>query len=172
MDTITLEFKPVKIKIPTENLTLQALEQMVFDIRQELGKTVLVNALRQYDKILRESRPKGILKNIRTKTKYLQTWVGNIQYRRTLYKEKATGKPKYLLDEALGLDKNQRMSLRMTEIMGLLASAEPYRKTQEQLAKLLGISWRGEAIRQNVIREGRRIEAREAKEHKKIKEPD
>ena len=62
MNTITLEFKAVKVKIPVENLTLEALEQMVFDIRQELGKTALVGALRQYDELLRESRLKGALK--------------------------------------------------------------------------------------------------------------
>jgi hypothetical protein len=172
MNKITLEFKPVKVKIPTENLTLEALEQMVFDIRQELGKTALVNALQQYDGMLRKNRLRGVLKNIRTKTKYLQTWVGDIRYSRTLYKEKATGKPRYLLDEALGIDKNQRVSLRMTEIMGLLSSAEPYRKVQKQIAKLLGISWSHEAIRQNVIREGKRMEEQEAKEHEKIKQLD
>jgi hypothetical protein len=172
MDKITLEFKAVKAKIPIENLTLEGLEQMVFDIRQELGKSALVHALRQYDEVLRKNRPRGKLKNLRLKTKNLTTWVGDIPYRRTLYKEKSSGDPKYLLDETLGLDKNQRMSLRMVEIMGLLASVEPYRKTQEQLAKLLGISWSHEAIRQNVIREGKRIEEQELKEHKKIKELD
>ena len=172
MNTITLEFKAVKVKIPIENLTLEGLEQMTFDLRQELGKTALVNALRQYDEVLRESRPRGELKNIRIMTKNLTTRLGDIPYSRTLYKEKSSGEPKYLLDEALGLDKKQRMSLRMIEIMGLLASAEPYRNTQEQLVKLLGISLSHEAIRQNVIREGKRIEAREAQEHKKIKELD
>ncbi|MFH1641004.1 MAG: ISLre2 family transposase [Candidatus Omnitrophota bacterium] len=172
MNTITLEFKSVKAKIPIENLTLEGLEQMVFDLRQELGKTAIVNALQQYDRVLREARPRGELKNLRMMRKNLTTRLGDIPYRRTLYKEKSSGNPRYLLDEALGLDKNQRMSLRMVEIMGMLASVEPYRNAQEQLAKLLGISWSHEAIRQNVIREGKRIEEREAKEHKKIKELD
>ena len=172
MNTITLEFKSVKAKIPIENLTLEGLEQMTFDLRQELGKTALVNALRQYDEVLMKSRPRGKLKNIRVMTKNLTTRLGDILYSRTLYKERSSGNPKYLLDEALGLDKNQRMSLRMTEIMGLLSSAEPYRKVQEQIVKLMGISWSHEAIRQNVIREGKRIEEQEAKQHKKIKELD
>jgi len=103
MNTITLEFKPVKLKIPIQNLTLETLEQMTFDTRQELAKTALVSALRQYDDVLRESRPRGTLKNIHTKSKYLQTKIGEIPYGRTLYKEKATNKARYLLDEALGL---------------------------------------------------------------------
>ncbi len=34
MNTITLEFKAAKVKIPTEGLTFEALEEMVFGIRQ------------------------------------------------------------------------------------------------------------------------------------------
>ena len=122
MNTITLEFKPVKLKIPIKNLTLEVLEEMVFDIRQEIGKEAFVNALKEYDKVLREQRPRGLLKNIGRKRKYLQTRVGDIFYRRTLYKEKATNKPHYLLDEALKIDKNQGMSLKMIQLMSLLAS--------------------------------------------------
>ena len=151
MNTITLEFKPVKIKIPTENLTLEALEEMIFDIRQEQGKTAFVNALGQYDDILAKRRPRGTLKNICRKTKYLQTRVGDIQYKRRLYKEKPTAKPRYLLDEALKVEKNQRLSLKMMQLMGVLASVGPYRSAQERLSELLGLSLSHEAIRQNVI---------------------
>ena len=172
MNKITLEFKAVKVKISTQDLTLEALEEMIFDIRQEIGKAAFVNVLREYDEVLREQRPRGKLKNIRKKAKYLVTRVGDIQYSRTLYKEKATGKPKYLLDEALGIDKNQRMSLKMAQLMGLLASIGPYRAAQESLSRLLGLNYSHEAIRQSVIREGRRIEEREAIEYKKVKELD
>jgi len=172
MNTITLEFKPVKLKIPVKDLTLEALEEMVFDIRQEIGKTALIEALSQYDEILRKQRPRGELKNICRKTKYLQTRAGDIQYQRTLYREKATAKSRYLLDEALKIDKNQRMSLKVMQLVGVLASNSPYRGVQEQLKKLVGLFCSHEAVRQNVIREGRRIEEKEAKEHKKIKELD
>jgi len=84
MNKITLEFRPVKIKIPVKGLTLEALEEMIFDIRQESGKTAFVNALREYDEVLRNSRPRGKLKNICKKTKYLQRRVGDIRYSRTL----------------------------------------------------------------------------------------
>ena len=49
VNTITPEFKPVKVKVPVQGLTLEALEEMVFDIRQELGKAAFVDILRQYD---------------------------------------------------------------------------------------------------------------------------
>ena len=60
----------------------------------------------------------------------------------------------------------------MAQLLGLLSSASPYRGVQDNLSKLLGISWSHEAIRQNVIREGGRIEKREEEEHQKIKNLD
>jgi len=169
MNTITLEFKSVKTEIPIENLTLDTLEEAIFDIGQQLGQTAFVNALGQYDAILAKSRLRGELKNIRKKTKYLQTRIGDICYRRTLYREKTSGKLRYLLDEALKIDKNQRLSLKMTEIVAVLACIGPYRAAQEHMLKLMGLSLSHEAIRQNVIREGKRIEEREAQEHRKMK---
>lgn len=98
--------------------------------------------------------------------------MGDIQYKRTLFKDRQTGKAKYLLDEALKIEKNQRMSLRMMQIMGVLSASSPYRAVEEQLKKLLGISCSYEAIRQRVIAEGKEIEEQEEKEHLKIRELD
>ena len=172
MNTITLELKSVKAEIPIENLTLEALEEMIFDIRQEIGKIAFVDALRQYDEILARTRQRGKLKNICKKSKYLHTRVGDIQYKRTLYRDRETGKARYLLDEALKIDRNQRMSLKMAQLMGLLASIGPYRNAQEQLKRLLGLRLSHEAIRQAVIREGKRIEKQENQAHQKIKNLD
>jgi len=89
-----------------------------------------------------------------------------------LFKDRQTGKAKYLLEEALKIEKNQRMSLRMMQIMGVLSASSPYRAVEEQLKKLLGISCSYEAIRQRVIAEGKEIEEQEEKEHLKIRELD
>jgi len=172
MNTITLEFKPVKLKIPVKNLTLETLEEVIFDIRQQLGIEAFRQSLHEYDKLLRKNRTRGVLVNIRKKRKYLHTRVGDVLYERTLYKERLTKKPRYLLDEALRIGKNQRMSLKMSQLMGLLASIGPYRAAQGHISRLLGLSWSHEAIRQNVIREGKRIERRENKQHEKTKRLD
>ena len=60
----------------------------------------------------------------------------------------------------------------MSQLLGTLASTGPYRGVEDSLNKLLGINWSHEAIRQNVIREGKRIEKREKEEHQKIKNLD
>jgi len=166
---IAVEFVGVKIKISTEGLTLDALEEMIFDIVRTIGQKAMVKALEEYDEQLREERPRKILRNISKKTKYLQTRVGCVQYKRTLYKEKVTGKPRYLLDEQLKMHKNQRLSLKISQIFGTLASVEPYRGVAEQISKLIGIQYSHEAIRQNVIKEGRKIEEQEKKELEKVK---
>ena len=119
---ITIEFPGVKVKISTEGLTLEALEELIFDIGRGIEQRAMIGALGQYDEILRKERPRGLLENICKKLKYLQTRIGCIQYKRTLYKEKATGKPRYLLDEKLKIHKNQRMSLKIAQIFGTLAS--------------------------------------------------
>jgi hypothetical protein len=168
MNTITLEFKPVKLKIPIEGLTFEVIEEAIFDIRQEIGRTAFVTAIKDYDEQLARQRPRGELKNICFKTRYMQTRVGDIRYKRTLYKEKATGKPRYLLDEALKVSKNQRMSLKLAQIMDVLAASGPYRAAKDSLSKLLGINLSHEALRQNVIREGKRLEEQETGEHKKM----
>ena len=169
---ITIEFPGVKVKIRPEGLTLETLEELIFDISRGIGQKAFVGVLEGYDKKLGKERPIGMLKNVGKKIKYLQTRAGEIQYRRTLYKEKASGKFRYLLDEALKIEKNQRMSLKLSQIFGTLASVEAYRGVAEQISKLLGITYSHDAIIQNVIKERKRIEEQEEKELEKIKSLD
>lgn len=169
---ITIEFTGVKVKIGKEGLTLEALEEIVFDISREIGQKAMQGALEGYDEILRRERPRGSLKNIGKKKKYLQIRVGCVEYRRTLYKETPGGKARYLLDEQLKMQKNQRMSLKLSQIFGVLASVEPYRKVAQEICQLLGVTYSHEAIRQNVIKEGLRIEEQEEKELEKVRQLD
>ncbi len=134
-----------------------------------IGQKAFRETLEEYDRMLRTERLRGALKNIGKKIKYIQTRIGEIKYLRTLYKEKSTGKPRYLLDEQLNMSKNQRMSLKISQILGALASVEAYRGVAEQISKLIGIRYSHEAIRQNIIKEGLRIELKEEKEFKKVK---
>jgi len=168
-ENITIEFSGVKVKMPRAGLTLEALEELVFDIAMGIGRKAMQEALAGYDEKLRGERAHGILKQVSVKIKYLQTRVGEIRYRRRLYKEKGTGKPRYLLDEALKVGKNQRMSLKVSQVFGALASVEAYRGVAEQVSQLIGITYSHEAIRQNVIKEGLRIEEQEARGLEKVK---
>lgn len=169
---ITIEFTGVKIKIEPDGLTLEALEEMVFDISREIAQKAMQGVLECYDEKLRRERPRGSLANMGKKRKCIQTLVGCVEYRRTLYKETPDGKARYLLDEQLKMQRNQRMSLKLSQIFGTLASVEPYRGVAQQVSELIGVSYSHEAVRQNVIKEGLRIEEQEEKELEKVRQLD
>jgi len=166
--TITVEFSSVKVKIPTPGLTFEGLEELIFDISRSISQKAFIEALNDYDLLLSRNRGRGNYKNLGSRTKKLQTIIGEVIYKRRLYRN-TSGDLVYLLDEALGMVKNQRMSLKLGQIFGILANMGPYRAAQESLNKLTGLFRSHENIRLNAIKEGRRIEQRRNEEIKKIK---
>lgn len=161
MDTIAITFPQVKINLPIQGLKFNTLEQAVFDITQTLGQKVLEDALTDIDKHLRDTRPKGELINTGKRPKYFLTRLGDIRYMRTRYIDKATKKARYLLEEHLGIKKNQRISLIRAKIEMFIASISTYRGTQKDVELLTGYRRSHEAIRQSVIKEAEGIIAYE-----------
>lgn len=157
MDTISIAFPVVKINLPVEGLTFSTLEQSVFDIVQALGRKVLEKTLIDVDERLKITRPKGALMNTGKRAKYFMTRLGDIRYKRTRYIDTATGKSRYLLEEHLGLRKNQRVSLMRAKIEMFIASITTYRDTEENVELLTGYRRSHESIRQSVIKEAEGI---------------
>ena len=56
---ITIELIGVKVKISTEGLTLEALEELIFDISRGIGQKAFAGALEGYDKKLGKERSRG-----------------------------------------------------------------------------------------------------------------
>ena len=102
MDTITITFPEVKVKIPIKGLTFDILEDMLFEILQNIARKVFEKALTDVDSYLRNKRKRGKLKNTGKRKKYFLTRFGDILYAHTRYKDKK-GKARYLLDEALSI---------------------------------------------------------------------
>ncbi|PKM91875.1 MAG: hypothetical protein CVU81_03545 [Euryarchaeota archaeon HGW-Euryarchaeota-1] len=144
MDTIAITFPQVKVKIPIEGLTFDNIEDMIFEISQNIACRVFEKALTDIDDYLRNKRKRGKLKNTGKRKKYFLTRFGDILYSRTRYKDKKTGKSCYLLDEALSIDKNQRISLSRARIECFLS------------------------IRQSVIKEGKLIIENQEKKLRQI----
>lgn len=157
MDTITITFPQVKINLKIDELTFDTLENMIFDISQHIGRKTMEKVLSDIDDRLRELRPKGILKNTGKKEKYFLTRLGDIRYKRTRYIDKTINKPRYLLEEKLGLKTNQRISLSRSKIEMLIASISTYRGTEKNVELLTGCKRSHEAIRQSVIKEAEGI---------------
>ena len=157
MDTISIAFPEVKINLPVEGLTFSTLEQSVFDIVQALGRKVLEKTLIDVDERLKITRPKGALMNTGKRAKYFMTRLGDIRYKRTRYIDTATGKSRYLLEEHLGLRKNQRVSFIRAKIEIFIASLTTYRGTEKDVELLTGCRRSHESIRQSVIKEAEDI---------------
>ncbi len=155
MDTIAITFPAVKINLPLEGITFDTLENTVFHTVQHIGRKALEKAFFDIDETLKESRPTGTLINTGKRAKYFLTRLGDIRYKRTRYKDKATGKPRYLLEEHLGIRKNQRLSLARAKIEIFLASLTTYRAAMENTELLTGFKRSHEAIRQSVIKEAK-----------------
>jgi hypothetical protein len=172
MDTITITFPEVKVKIPIKGLTFDILENMLFEILQNIARRVFEKAITDIDNYLRNKRERGKLKNTGKREKYFLTRFGDILYPRTRYKDKKTGKSCYLLDEALSIVKNQRISLSRARIECFLSGLSSYREVVEGIRLLIGGPRCHEAVRQSVIKEGNLIIEKQKKKLKQIENLD
>lgn len=157
MNTIAITFPQVKINLDIKQITFDTLENTVFDVTQEIGRKVIEKTLFDIDNKLREERPKKALENTGRKEKFFLTRLGDIRYKRTRYKDKATNKPRYLLEEKLNMQKNQRISLSRAKIEMFLASFLPYRRAKKTVELLTGVKRSHESMRQSVIKEAERL---------------
>ena len=169
MNTISITFPQVKINLNINDINFSTLENMVFDITQRIGRKALEKTLFDIDNKLRESRPKGTLKNEGKREKFFLTRLGDMRYKRTRYIDKATGKSRYLLEEKLGIKINQRISLMRAKVEMFIASLTTYRGTEDNIELLTGYRRSHEAIRQSVIKEAERIIAHEEHSIEKTK---
>jgi len=141
---------------------------MLFEILQNIARKVFEKALTDVDSYLRIKRERGKLKNTGKREKYFLTRFGDILYSRTRYKDKKTGKSCYLLDEALSIIKNQRISLSRARIECFLSALSSYREVVTCARLLLGNFRSHEAIRQSVLKEGKLLLENQEKKLKQI----
>ncbi|GAG70936.1 unnamed protein product, partial [marine sediment metagenome] len=137
MDTIAITFPQVKVNTEIKDLTFDSIEDMIFEISQNIACRVFEKALTDIDSYLRNKRERGKLKNTGKREKYFLTRFGDILYARTRYKDKKTGKSHYLLDEALSIVKNQRISLSRARIECFLSGFSSYREVVEGIKLLI-----------------------------------
>jgi hypothetical protein len=167
-DTITIIFPEVKIKIPIKDLTFDTIENMLFEISQNITCKVFEKTITDLDKCLRDKRERGKLKNTGKRKKYFLTRFGDILYARTRYKDRQ-GKTHYLLDEALSIIKNQRISLGRAKIECFLSTLSSYREVVTQAKLFLGNFRSHESIRRGVIKEAKLIIENQKKKLQKIR---
>jgi hypothetical protein len=167
MDTIAITFPEVKVNTEIKDLTFDTLEDMIFEISQNIARKVFEKAITDIDDTLRNKRKRGKLKNTGKRKKYFLTRFGDILYLRTRYKDK-DNKSHYLLDEALSINKNQRISLSRARIENFLSALSSYREVVEAIKLLIGGPRCHEAIRQSVLKEGKLLLENQEKKLKQI----
>jgi len=158
---LTISLPSLQVTIPEDSLDIQHLEKFVFNLTKIIGQHILTSILQFIDNKLRKERKRGELSNCGKRNKYLLTLLGNISYQKHLYRDQE-GHYRYLLDETLGLNPNQRMSTHYQKITGLFSFlAGSYRNAQSFLGYCYGDSVSFECIRQQVQLQGTRIQQQE-----------
>lgn len=109
------------------------LEEGVRRLVQEAGQKVFAWALEELDERLLEERDKANLDVVKFCERRWVSTFGSMTVRRRLYKDRSTGRYRFLLDEALGWEPNKRLTDRMEEVALVLGTEMPFR----QAAKLM-----------------------------------
>ncbi len=156
--SLTITLPSLQVTIAEDELDFQHLEKFVFHLAKIIGQHILTSILQFLDNQLRNQRQRGKLSNCGKRNKYLLTLLGNISYQKHLYRDQE-GHYRYLLDETLGLNPNQRMSTHYQKITGLFSFiAGSYRNAQRFLEYCYGDSVSFECIRQQVQSQGSKIQ--------------
>jgi len=154
---ITINLPNLKLNIPEKEINFHNLERIIFNLSRKIGQELLEELLQLIDDKLKKARKRGELSNHGKRLRYMTTLLGDITFYKRLYQERG-GKYRYLLDEKLSLEKNQRVSQAYQKIEGLLAFVSgSYRKAQGLIQEFYGDSPSFESIRGQVIRQGKKI---------------
>jgi len=154
---VTINLPNLKLNIPEKEINFHNLERTIFDLTRKIGQELLEELLQLIDDRLMTERERGSLSNQGKRLRYMTTLLGDITFSKRLYQDRGW-KYRYLLDEKLGLTKNQRVSEAYQKIEGLLAFVSgSYRKAEGLIQEFYGISPSFESVRQQVIKQGKKI---------------
>jgi hypothetical protein len=117
---VTINLPNLKFNIPEDSINFHTLERIIFDLTRKIGQELLEELLQLIDVKLKKERKRGELSNQGKRLRYMTTLLGDITFYKRLYRERS-GKWKYLLDEKLGIKKNQRISELCEKAEGYLA---------------------------------------------------
>ncbi len=161
---VTINLPNLKLNIPEKEINFHHLERIIFNLSRKIGQELLEELLQLIDDKLKKERKRGELSNQGKRLRYMTTLLGDITFYKRLYQDRG-GKYRYLLDEKLSLEKNQRVSKLYEKIEGLLAFVSgSYRKAEGLIREFYGEGPSFESIRQQTIRQGKKIIKEEKEE--------
>ena len=103
----------------------------------EVGVDITSKALETVDELVKNNKERRRDWNVKSKAskKSLATIFGEVKYERTYYVNKKTGEYKYLSDEAVGIEVNDKMDILLESMLIDEAIDTPYRKSGEKVSK-------------------------------------
>lgn len=146
-----------------EGKTFEDLEGEVFEGLCDLGQRAILKFLEALD--LAISRGRGAaLRLVGKRSRTIITRFGDVTFKRRLYREKGTGRYRFLLDEALGLPVREGVSKTVATLALSLAAVLPFRRAVRVLGQFLPQGFSTTALQRLVWRFGGRVEEAEARE--------
>lgn len=119
----------------TEKLNIIQWEKQLWGLACELAQGLAKTWLEEVDLSLMKEREAGLVVE-GLKERRVVTLFGDVKIRRRLYRDKA-GESRFLLDEAVGLEKRSPWSPGVRELSALLATYLPFGKCEQVLRLLM-----------------------------------
>ena len=123
-------------QVYSNQLTLDGSVQQVREVTDHIARSFIEDYLEGLDEVLRESneRKRHYTIEKRSQEKTVATNVGPVTYQRTYFQHKRDGHYACLLDEKMGIEPHQRVSLELAVSMLESARDTSYQKTAERFA--------------------------------------
>lgn len=115
--------------------SLAELEQAILRMSQEAARRLLEAAVEEMDNRLLAAPENAGLEVVNRKERRVMMLFGEVSIQRRYYRDPRTGKRRFLLDEALGLEPGQRLSPGVTELGVKFAVDMPYGRAAECIAE-------------------------------------
>lgn len=123
--------------------TFKTLEQQIFQAACQWARELTAELLEAYDDTLAKERERSKLRNKGKRSTSIKTLYGEVPYSRRVYAAQSeTGKVsyRYLLDEALSMDKIGMMSVNLTEHIAAAVVESPFRVAADLISRTSGQS--------------------------------
>lgn len=140
---------------------LGQMEDAIRGAAWKAGRELMRKALEAKDEVLSRGRRPG-LRQVGKRRRTITTMLGDVTFKRRLYRDERSGRGRFLLDEVLNLPYRGSLSEGVVTVALSVAGVLPYRRTAAVLKQVLPHGVSASAIQKQVWRFGARVEKVEA----------
>ena len=155
--------------VTKDEVKFNDLEKKIFKFVCFFGCLIIKLILESYDKKLMKARDTKKYRHKGLRTTHVNTIMGEVKYRRTMYEvtEDGVTKTVYLLDEKMKINEEGKVSNNLVEkIVEVVPVTDSYRKAEAVIEETTNITLSHEKIRNIIVKVGDKITKREKEEQK------